>query len=158
MSLFTTKWFSLTLQQLFFRKLSIYFIRNVASVCSRHSSINLMTIIKQHRCHKHVWSRKISLSLKARDTRNPLDLRAFRDCDAADKCATIRSDTIRQWWSALYMNSCILSAYSLYKFMYSLQEAIYEYFQRHVACHWQLHSRCNRTVKDFCITQATKRE
>jgi len=39
MSLFTTKHkgFSLTTLQLFFRKLSIYFIGNVASVCSRHT-------------------------------------------------------------------------------------------------------------------------
>jgi len=53
MSLFTTKHkrFSLTtLQQLFFRKLSIYFIRDVASVCSCYQvrSVKIVIVITRH--------------------------------------------------------------------------------------------------------------
>jgi len=55
MSLFTTKHkrFSLTtLQQLFFRKLLIYFIRDVASVCSCHNII-----------YKFISSMKVSANI-----------------------------------------------------------------------------------------------
>jgi len=53
-----------TLQQFFFRKLSIYFIRNVASVFSCHSGI---TIARR----KKIW--KISILLARNDRRFVID-------------------------------------------------------------------------------------